>query len=178
MALPSEGESYIIQYLKKQEISFKAEYKITGLKNDSKSYRVADFYLPAFKVYIEFLGQWNLPEQKERYKEKMNVYFTNNIPVIYIFPENLGVLDFVFHKRLIKVLKEKKMEWQMIKYRFFLLNDKLVAASQTFFLGMVLSIIFIIPKEDREMYSFIGGILVMLYAVYLFVRAIIKAVRC
>jgi len=68
----SEGEEFIREFLYERNITFEAQKELNDLKGDSKSHRVADFYLPKFDVYVEFLGQWNISdEHKNRYKEKM-----------------------------------------------------------------------------------------------------------
>ncbi len=68
---PSEGEFFIGEYLKSQDISFETEVILNSLKNDVKSHRKVDFYLPKLKIYIEFYGQWNnTKEDRERYRIK------------------------------------------------------------------------------------------------------------
>jgi len=114
----SEGELFLQEYFMENEIEFKEEFKTQNLKGDSKSYRVADFYLPEYKVFVEFFGQWNHEQHKERYLEKKRVYKLNNIPCIYLYPENLGVMDFIFHKRLTVVLRDNNLKWQLFKWRF------------------------------------------------------------
>ena len=61
--MASEGEQFIAEFLDYERINFKTEYKLSNLKGDEKSYRKADFYLPNYKVYIEFFGQWNQSEE-------------------------------------------------------------------------------------------------------------------
>ena len=53
-------------------MEFETQVKIVrNLKGDSKSYRVADFYLPRYDMYVEFLGQWDVNEDaRNRYREK------------------------------------------------------------------------------------------------------------
>lgn len=116
----SEGERIIEFYLEDQNIKYESEKEIRSLKNDSKGYRIADFYLPKFKVYLEFLGRWNVDGSREQYKEKMNVYKENNISCIYIYPENLGALDMIFRMRLEKELEEKpELKWQLFLFRLW-----------------------------------------------------------
>ena len=107
--LPSEGEELIGEYLQEEGIKFKSEIKIENLKNDVIPYRKADFYLPQYKVYIEFFGRWNIEKNKEKYREKKRIYELNNIPCIYLYPENLGTINFIFKRRLKDVLKKYKM---------------------------------------------------------------------
>ena len=116
---PSEGELFIEDFFKNYEIKYKSQIKIENLKGDTASYRVADFYLPKYKVYIEFLGQWNTSENKERYKLKKDLYFKNKIPCVYLYPENLGILPFVFDRRIQKVLSDFGYRKQLRMYRLF-----------------------------------------------------------
>jgi hypothetical protein len=86
---PSEGEQFIIDFLKWNRIKFKREVKINSLKGDTKSFR-----------------------DRIRYKEKSMVYRQNRIPCIFIYPENLGIITYVFDKRMIDVLKQFDLKWQ------------------------------------------------------------------
>jgi hypothetical protein len=112
---PSEGELFISEYLKAKDISFKREVRLNNLKFDENfKYRDADFFLKKYGVYIEFYGRWNnSKEDRVRYRGKKEVYWKNNLPCIYLYPENLGIIDFVFTKRLIVELKNKSLIKQL-----------------------------------------------------------------
>ncbi len=120
----SEGEELIEEYFEEEGIDFKSEVKIEGLKDDKKPYRKADFYLPQYKIYVEFLGLWNIEKNRESYKEKIRVYEKNNKPCVYIYPENLGILSFIFKRRLKKVLKKYNMKWELFKINWNLFQEK------------------------------------------------------
>ena len=116
---PSEGELFLKSFFRENGIKSHSEKVIRGLNNDNHDYRVADFYLPRLKMYVEFQGLWNnTKEDRERYKEKMRVYGRNNIPCIYIYPENLGIIEYAFHSRMLKELKKHKMKLELFKYKF------------------------------------------------------------
>ena len=51
---PSEGELYIMDYLEDMNIKYIREVELNNLREDTASFRRADFYLPKYKVYIEF----------------------------------------------------------------------------------------------------------------------------
>jgi hypothetical protein len=121
----SEGEEFIKLFLEKSNITYRTEEPITGLQNDSKNIRYADFYLPKYQVYIEYFGQFNVENQKARYQEKRKVYIENQIPCVLIYPENLGILGYVFKKRMLFVLKKYKLENSLRKYRMKLFWDYL-----------------------------------------------------
>jgi hypothetical protein len=108
---PSEGELFISEYLKSKNISFEREVRLNNLKFDENfKYRDADFFLKKYGVYIEFNGRWNnSKEDRVRYRVKKKVYRKNNLPCIYLYPENLGIISFVFTKRLIVELQKKSM---------------------------------------------------------------------
>ena len=112
---PSEGELFISEYLKSKNISFEREVRLNNLKfDDNFKYRDADFFLKKYGVYIEFNGRWNnSKEDRVRYRAKKEVYRKNNLPCIYLYPENLGIIDFVFTKRLIVELKNKSLIKQL-----------------------------------------------------------------
>jgi hypothetical protein len=119
---PSEGEKIIAYFFDDQEIKYKKEVEIHDLKGDSKAFRKADFYLPKYKVYVEFLGQWDHPDRKRDYKEKMALYENNKKPCVYIYPDNLGTLNDIFKMRLQKELeKYPELKWQLIQFK----RDKL-----------------------------------------------------
>ena len=114
----SECEDLIADFLEEKDIDFERQVKISNLKNDIKSYREADFYLPKYKVYIEFLGMWDNPnpEHKIRYKKKMSVYRDNKIPCIYLWPNNLGTLDWIIRRRLRETLITHNKRAILAKY--------------------------------------------------------------
>lgn len=115
---PSEGEIFLAEYFKAEGISYTSEKEIMGLKGDSKKYRKADFYLTNFNLYVEFYGLWNnSKEDRERYREKKKVYQENRIPCIYIYPENLGIIDFTFPRRAIKEFEKLDMGKELLKFR-------------------------------------------------------------
>src|SRR3989344_7404477 len=120
----SEGEELIEEYLSEEGIIFIPEKKIENLKVDTFPYRKADFYLPNYKTYIEFFGLWNIESNKKKYLEKKKVYEMNNIPCIYLYPDNLGMLNFIFKRRLRDLFKKHNMKWQLFKINWDLFQEK------------------------------------------------------
>ena len=114
----TEGEDLIADFLEEKGIKFKRYPKLPNLKEDNKFFREADFYLPEYKVYIEFLGQWNDPEHKKRYKQKMAVYHKNNIPCVYLWSNNLGTLEWMLKRRLRETLLKYHKRWTLLKYEW------------------------------------------------------------
>jgi len=115
----SEGEKIIALKLKKLNIKFRPQEKIEKLNYDNKAYRVADFYLSEYKVYLEFLGQWDDLVHRERYKEKKNIYYKNNIPTIFIYPDNIGAFEYYFDFRLQNTLIKPGKEKELRKYHLY-----------------------------------------------------------
>lgn len=123
----SPGEELIAEILKEKGIKFEKEKKISNLKDDYADYRIADFYLPRYKVYIEFLGKWNEEEARIKYNRKRKIYEKNRIPCIYIYPDNLGIFDFIFTRRLKEELKKyPELKFQKLKYNFDILMDRYI----------------------------------------------------
>jgi len=121
----SEGEEFIKDFLESEGIKFKPEKKIENLKGDDSSYRVADFYLPQYKVFVEFFGQWNVSEEhKKRYNKKRRIYRENKTPCVYLYPENLGILKFLLKRRIKDVLKSHRMRWQLFKINWNIFQDE------------------------------------------------------
>jgi len=121
----SPGEELIEEYLDEKGLEFKREKKIKNLKEDYADYRVADFYLPRYKIYIEFFGRWNIEKNKSKYRKKKEVYEKNKIPCVYLYPDNLGILDFILKRRIRDVLKKHpELKFQRFKFNFDIMMEK------------------------------------------------------
>lgn len=72
----SDGERAVRAALEHLKIKYEQEKEISFLKDDAKRSRRADFFLPAYNVYVEYLGGWDAPnpqeraEERQRYEEK------------------------------------------------------------------------------------------------------------
>lgn len=110
------GERAVKAELKHLKLKFKQEKKISNLEADTKEFRVADFYLPDYKIYIEFLGNWNTSEEdRQRYREKMQVYKLNNIKCIWIYPDQLTHSSNIIQEGLLKYnVKFSNSLWNII----------------------------------------------------------------
>mgnify|MGYP003625343019 CR=1 FL=1 len=144
---PTEGELFILEYLKYNKIDFKREVKLTHLKNDNLSCRIADFYLPKYKVHIEFNGMWNnSKEDRIRYREKKKIYENNYIPCVYLYPENLGVIEFVFPKRLIEQLTFHSMKKELLKFQL----KRFIDDRGSLFLWLFIAVLFLAFNFDWQ----------------------------
>lgn len=103
------GERAIKAELRHLKLRYEQEKEIFGLKGDHATHRVADFYLPEYDVYIEFLGSWNTsPHDRHRYEEKRRVYKLNNIKCIYIKPDQLYFCGKVIHEGLMGIPRKSE----------------------------------------------------------------------
>lgn len=118
---PSSEELYIQNYLEDIGISYKREYPLFKLKGDDKSFRKADFYLPRFGIYIEYFGLYNSTKaRRAEYDKKVDIYLRNGLPTVFLYPHELGFLDYAFHNKALKILKLPKFhsKRRILKYKF------------------------------------------------------------
>ncbi|MEZ4087124.1 MAG: hypothetical protein R3B71_02175 [Candidatus Gracilibacteria bacterium] len=138
----TEGEKIVEFFLQDEGLKFKKQVEIAKLQGDFADYRIADFYLPQYRVYVEFLGKWNSSEGKSKYLQKMDIYKKNGIPCVYIYPDNLGTLKYLFYMRLRDELeKHPKLKFQLFRYKCAR-TLKAVGNIWVFFLGAALLVIF------------------------------------
>jgi hypothetical protein len=162
---PSEGEIFIREFLADEGIKVETEVRLPPLKNDSKSFRIADFYLPGYKVYIEFLGRWNRSEEdRNKYKEKIKVYEQNRIPCMFIYPENLGIIHYTFRYRLRQILRKHNMAKELLRFNLYsLLNDRI---GTILWLVIVLCILVGIVLGKRGEYYYQSIVLLTFIAIF------------
>lgn len=142
----SEGEIYLQEFFEAEGIYFKFNEKIDFLEGDNKSCRYADFYLPRYNLYVEFFGRWNInDEEKQRYNEKRRIYDKNNIACIYLYPDNLGWIKYLFNYRAMKELKDKGRDKYLFRLRFRIVlsrNPNIFFKLGFYFLGLLLVLLF------------------------------------
>ncbi|WP_321289391.1 hypothetical protein [uncultured Sunxiuqinia sp.] len=164
--LKSEGELFLEHFFKKEKIKATQQEPIRNLNNDSKSYRIADFDLPQYKIYVEFQGLWNNTKvDRERYKEKMKVYHSNGVKCLYLYPENLGIIDYVFHARMLETLKKFRMYPQLRYYKL----RRLFHQKQNNIIWVAITLYFLIMTDETSLenptnmtiYGFIGILFVV-----------------
>ena len=102
----SKGEKKIADYLYSHKIKFGYE----DLLSFEEGVVFPDFYLPKYKLYVEYYGQFRNKGKglSERTKEKMRIYKTHRKKVINLFPQDLKNLDNCLLKKLKKNYKHKK----------------------------------------------------------------------
>ena len=120
---PTREEDYINFYLDKSNIRFNEQFVLRDLKYDTKKHRRVDFYLYNLDVYVEYYGLYNATkETRKEYDEKTQVYFKNSIPTIILYPHELGILDYAFHTKMLKLFeldKFKDRKSKLYRYLFF-----------------------------------------------------------
>ena len=76
----SNPEKQVSDYLTEFGIFWLYEHAVTILdEKDLPRLYYPDFYLPQFGVYVEVCG-----EDRSEYKRRADIYFKNNIPVIFV----------------------------------------------------------------------------------------------
>lgn len=100
-------------------IKYIAEFKIENLSRDHKSYHKADFYLPKLNIYVEYFGMYNSNKTvREEYNKKAKVYINNNIPTVFLYPHELGFLDYAFHTKILRVLRVHKFKNNFTTFKY------------------------------------------------------------
>ena len=173
---PSEGEIFLREFLNDEGINFHTEVKLPSLKNDYKSYRVADFYLPRYGVYLEFLGRWNRSEEdKNKYKEKIKIYEQNKVPCMFIYPENLGIIHYTFRHRLRQILKKHKMDRELFRFNLMLLVYDRLSSFFWFIIALALLVITLLsPTSEYFWQGIIALSSVCLFQLYKIFKGYIK----
>jgi hypothetical protein len=169
----SEGEDYIAEYFDAIGIKYEEQYLLGSVSDEFHNYRVADFYLPKYKIVVEFAGRWNRSKQeRERYNAKKAIYKKNNVACIWIYPDNLGIIHFIFHSRLEQAMKDNGLKKELVKYR---LGELWKLDQDNFYgIGIGLFSLFYIAKpweENRGWYWFSLG--VVAYNLYRITRDIL-----
>ncbi len=177
----SSEEMFISDFLEDLEIKFETEVIINNLKDDNKTYRRADFYLPKFKIYLEYFGNYNASkERRMEYDKKVQVYIKNDIPTVFIYPHELGFLEYAFHNKIIKVLKIKKfnLEKQLLQYRIKRYFQKEGFLNTSVFIVSIFIVAGVIFRDDLikdlPMYLFFLGVLLFFFSIGSFIKDIIK----
>ncbi len=144
----TEGEYYVAKYLQDLKIKFETQRVIKDLTNDSKNSRRIDFYLSEYDVYLEYNGQWDVNEyHRKRYREKRKVLNENNIAFIEIYPNQLGILEYSFPRKMKRLIAEKKSDVMLNKFKLQLLktNKKFFDLGDYIILGIFVSLAFVEP---------------------------------
>lgn len=173
---PSEGEEFLEDFFIMLDIEFEPQKKIYNLKYDTKQFRTADFYLPKYKLYVEFFGLWN-NSGNEEYRLKKDIYRQNGIPCVYIYPENLGIIEFTFDKRIQSVLEKHDLQKELHSYKNFKFRKTNQLKNRVIYIVIALFILFYtLPPEtlvlkDKLFIAFMVAIVIyqtfQIYQLYL-----------
>lgn len=157
---PSSEEQFVKNYLEDNDIKYIAEYEIFDLKYDSKKLRRVDFYLPNLGVYLEYFGWYNKSKQvRNDYDEKASIYIKNQLPTVILYPHELGIIDYAFHNKLLKVLRIKKFNKKnkLARYklnRYFIKGNPLYLILSFFILLLTV----FITKDNNQTFDLIFGV--------------------
>lgn len=115
----SNEELYVKDYLDKMGFAYVQEFHVSKLIGDEKSHRRVDFYLENLGIYVEYFGMYNSTKQiRDNYDEKVKVYIKNGLPSIFLYPHELGFLDYAFHTKMLHLLRLNKFKNKMILFRY------------------------------------------------------------
>ena len=128
-------------------IRFDPQHRIQVKRGSGKGYRIIDFYLPEFDVYLEYNGQWDVNEwHRNRYRQKRNELLDNGLTLVEIYPNQLGIIEYSFPVKMIQTLSEghrangflRAFKWKLMKS-----HDQFPAASDWVLLGLINAALFI-----------------------------------
>ena len=177
---PSSEEQFVKNYLKENDIKFIAEYEIFDLKYDSKKSRRVDFYLPKLGVYLEYFGWYNKSKKaREDYDEKVRVYVKNDLPTVILYPHELGILDYAFHNKLIKLYKIKKFKNNFKLFRYKI--NRYINFGRPYFLFLSFFVLVLTIKtteHNNASYDLVFGIgfAISLHLFILFFRNFVRII--
>jgi hypothetical protein len=116
---PSSEELFVAAFLRDSGLKYESEVPLYNLHGDTKKYRIADFKLINLGVYVEYFGQYNSTKEKRaEYDKKADVYIKNSIPTIFIYPHELGFLEYAFHFKMVKLLQMEKFNFKKSLFRY------------------------------------------------------------
>ena len=67
-----------------------------------------DFFLPEYKIYVEYWGLIGDKNYDEKRKLKRKAYLENDIDFIDIYPDNLENIDWIFTQKLLDLIRSKE----------------------------------------------------------------------
>lgn len=115
----SSEELFVAAFLKDSGMKFESEVPLYNLRWDTKKFRRADFKLTNLGIYVEYFGQYNATKVKRtEYDKKAEVYIKNSIPTVFIYPHELGFLEYAFHIKMVKLLKMEKFNLRRSLFRY------------------------------------------------------------
>ena len=122
----SYGEYLIHKYLLSHDISYEAEKSFSDLK--FKSTLFYDFYLPEFKLVIEFHGEqhyqynkhwhkntegFNIAQAKDKIKEEYLI--SKNLNLLVIPYKELRNIDEIISKKLLEIASKFSTQFELVK---------------------------------------------------------------
>ena len=101
----SKAEKQIADYFTEHGIRYIYEYPAkTDALVFKKTFAKPDFYLPDYKVYVEYWGLANTSKDyRKNMKWKMAQYYENKIRFVSLYRNNLENLDWVFRRKFREV---------------------------------------------------------------------------
>ena len=111
----SGEERSVGDYFKRKNIKFyvhpevKIPSKVWIFENPFKKIILRpDFFLPEYKIYVEYWGLIGDKNYDEKRKLKRKAYLENDIDFIDIYPDNLENIDWIFTQKLLDLIRSKE----------------------------------------------------------------------
>lgn len=107
----SEGERKIAALLDRRKIPFLYEKETLVEDNFKLKIWYPDFYLPNFKVYVEYFGVTGDPAYQAMTEHKLRVFRENNFDLVPVYPEHLAQLEPYLFGGIERILKGRVNEF-------------------------------------------------------------------
>lgn len=150
-----KGEHKIVRFFEGQDIKYLYREKKIDLSKDAQQYILLDFYLPDFKLYVDFLSGWEDPKQRPRLLGRIDRCTRHGIPCVFVYPKDLDHLDAVLPKKLAELNAIQRNRQQQKKANTF--NNLFAICS------MITGVIFALFSYTR-----ILGYIALAYGIVLF----------
>lgn len=147
---PTREEEYIKFYLQDNRIHSIEQLVLNNLKGDTKKSRRVDFYLDKLDIYVEYYGLYNSTKAiRNEYDNKTNLYFKNGLATIILYPHELGILDYAFHTKMIKLFKIEKFKNRKKKLYMYILNRYFRKGRwRSFFISLFWTYLFVVFSKE------------------------------
>ena len=145
----TDGEFYVACYLEELGFEIETQKVLNGLSGDTKTHRRADFYLPECDLIIEYNGQWDVNEfHRNRYREKRKVLLKNNLNLVEIYPNQLGIIDYSLPRKIRQALTDRHQNrhLKIFNWKMFWSDEDAPGAGDLMWLAFLGWVTFSAPK--------------------------------
>ena len=112
-------ELFIAAFLMESGLKCETEAPLYNLEGDTRKIRKADFKLTNLGVYVEYFGQYSASEEKRaECDKKAELFIKNNIPAVFLYPQELEHLEYALHFKILEVLERQKFNLRKSLFRY------------------------------------------------------------